>query len=81
MFKNDELHETLLFMKLANSTNKKNMIQMTWLKLLNRITFFFWLFGAIGDVKAQTTLTDYKNTYPNYNEIVINDQQSYKHNY
>ena len=51
---------------------------MTWLKLLNRITFF-WLFfyGAIGDVKAQTTLTDYKNTYPNYNEIVINDQQSY----
>jgi hypothetical protein len=54
------------------------MIQMTWLKLLNRITFF-WLFfyGAIGDVKAQTTLADYKNTYPNYNEIVINDQQSY----
>lgn len=51
---------------------------MTWLKLLNRITFF-WLFfyGAIGDVKAQTTLADYKNTYPNYNEIVINDQQSY----
>ena len=51
---------------------------MTWLKLLNRITFF-WLFfyGAIGDVKAQTTLADYKNTYPNYNEIVVNDQQSY----
>jgi hypothetical protein len=57
------------------------MIQMTWLKLLNRITFLLFFYGAIGDVKAQTTLADCKNTYPNYNEIVINDQQSYKHNY
>ena len=51
---------------------------MTWLKLLNRISFF-WLFfyGTVGAVKAQTTLADYKNTYPNFNEIVVKDQQSY----
>ena len=51
---------------------------MTWSKLLNRITFFWCLFcAAVGSVQAQTTLADYKNAYPNFNEIVVNDLQSY----
>ncbi len=51
---------------------------MYWLKLSNKLALFITLFGLFCiNSNAQNTLQEYKKLYPDYNEIVINDTQSY----
>jgi len=54
------------------------MIRMNWLKLSNKLIYsiaFYILFAFT--TNAQSLLEEYKKTYPDYNELVINDIQSY----
>jgi transglutaminase-like putative cysteine protease len=54
------------------------MIQMNWLKLLNKIVFYLgFCWFSIFYANAQNKLQEYKNTYPNYNELIVNDAQNY----
>jgi transglutaminase-like putative cysteine protease len=51
---------------------------MNWSKLSNSLFYsisFYLFFVTISS--AQSTLIDYKKTYPSYNELVINDSKSY----
>lgn len=51
---------------------------MNWLKLSNKLIYsiaFYILFAFA--TNAQSSLEEYKKTYPDYNELVINDIQSY----
>lgn len=51
---------------------------MNWLKLLNKIIFCLGLcWFSMFSTNAQNTLQEYKNTYPNYNELIVNDVQYY----
>ncbi len=51
---------------------------MNWSKLSNNIVYnvCFYLF-FITVASAQNKLTDYKKTYPSYNELILNDSKSY----
>lgn len=51
---------------------------MNWLKLLNKIVFYLgFCWFSIFYANAQNKLQEYKNTYPNYNELIVNDAQNY----
>jgi transglutaminase-like putative cysteine protease len=51
---------------------------MNWLKLLNKTFFCMGLYCfCLFTTNAQNTLQEYKNIYPNYNELVVNDVQNY----
>ncbi len=51
---------------------------MNWLKLLNKTIFCMGLYCfCLFSTNAQNTLQEYKNIYPNYNELVVNDVQNY----
>lgn len=50
---------------------------MNWLKLVSNSITIFFLFVSPTSVFAQSGLLDYKKNYPNVNEIIVNDIQSY----
>lgn len=51
---------------------------MYWLKLSNKLAFCIAIGGVLcSNLYAQTTFQEYKNKYPDYNELVIKDIQSY----
>lgn len=51
---------------------------MNWLKLSNKHIGIFAFFGIIAfSGNAQNSLEQYKKQYPDFNELVINDVQSY----
>jgi transglutaminase-like putative cysteine protease len=52
------------------------MIQMNWLKLLNKSLFISVLFIGINGF-SQKTFQEYRTIYPDYNEIILNDNTSY----
>jgi transglutaminase-like putative cysteine protease len=52
------------------------MIQMNWLKLVNKIALIV-VFSSTINAFSQNTLQDYVKTYPDYNEIILNDNTSY----
>lgn len=54
------------------------MIRMNWSKLSNKhlyILAFYGIFAFTGN--AQNSLETYKKQYPDFNELVLNDSQSY----
>jgi hypothetical protein len=52
------------------------MIQMNYSKLLNKL-FLILSLSISGLAFAQNTYFDYKKTYPDYNEVILNDNSSY----
>ena len=52
------------------------MNQTNWL-ILNKSLFCVLLFGFYSNLNAQNTFQDYKKQYPDFNEIILNDNQSY----
>ena len=50
---------------------------MNWLKLVSNSIIIFLIFVSPTSVFAQSELLDYKKNYPNVNEIIVNDIQSY----
>lgn len=48
---------------------------MNWSKLSNSTCLFFLLFSCV--VTAQHTWQDYKKEYPDFNEIILSESQSY----
>lgn len=51
---------------------------MNWLKLSNKRLYLFAFFGIFAFTgNAQNTLEEYKKQYPDFNELVLNDSQSY----
>jgi len=54
------------------------MIQMNWLKSLNKKTFIGLFIGLTSiSIHAQNTFQDYKKEYPDFNEVVLLDYQGY----
>ncbi len=54
------------------------MIRMNWLKLSNKRLYIFAFYGIFAFTgNAQNTLEEYKKQYPDFNELVLNDSQSY----
>lgn len=49
---------------------------MNYSKLLNKL-FLILLISISGFALAQNTYFDYKKTYPDYNEVILNDNSSY----
>lgn len=51
---------------------------MNWLKLSNKHIYILAFYGIFSfSSHAQNTLEDYKKQYPDFNELVLNDSQSY----
>jgi transglutaminase-like putative cysteine protease len=51
---------------------------MNWLKLSNKHLYILAFYGIFAFTSnAQNTLEEYKKQYPDFNELVINDSQSY----
>lgn len=57
---------------------QKNMIQMNWLKLSNKYRLSIALcFGILLSAPAQNTIEEYKKQYPDFNELILIDNQTY----
>ncbi|MBA4276417.1 MAG: hypothetical protein C0430_06585 [Flavobacterium sp.] len=54
------------------------MIRMNWSKLSNKHLYILAFLGIFSlTSNAQNTLEDYKKQYPDFNELVLNDSQTY----
>jgi transglutaminase-like putative cysteine protease len=63
---------------MEQSQLQKNMTQMNWSKLSNKGYGYLLLsVGFVLNCSAQETLQDYKKAFPDYNEMVLSDKQSY----
>lgn len=51
---------------------------MNWLKLSNKYIYFLTFFGLLAfSSNAQNSLEEAKKIYPDFNELILNDNQSY----
>ena len=51
---------------------------MNWLKLSNKYIYYLTFFGLLAiTCNAQNSLEEAKKIYPDFNELILNDNQSY----